>query len=92
VEHDLTEKRPHRVETRFELAIRRMVDAWLAAGRMDVSAGDLQLAREFLEQAGWRVEEAAEARLRIVSRDGRAHEVTRQEAVMEAFRRLANRR
>ena len=45
VEHDLTEKVPHRVQTRFELAIRRMVDAWLEAGRMEVSAVDVKLAR-----------------------------------------------
>jgi len=63
VEHNLTEKVPHRVQTRFELAIRRMVDAWLEAGRMEVSAGDVKLAREFLEHSGCRVEDAADARL-----------------------------
>jgi len=92
VEHDLTETIPHRVHTRFELAIRRMVDTWLDAGRMEVSAGDVKLAREFLEHSGWRVEDAADARLRVVNRDGRAQEMTRQEAVMAAFRGLASRR
>ena len=92
MEHDLTEKVPHRVQTRFELAIRRMVDSWLEAGRMEVSAGDVKLAREFLEHSGCRVEDAAEARLRVFNRAGRAQEMTRQEAVMAAFRGLASRR
>lgn len=92
MEHDLTEKRPVRVQSRFELAIRRMVDAWLEAGRLEVSAGDLKLAREFLEETGCRVEDAGHARLRLVSREGRAEEMSREAAVMAAFRRLANRR
>ena len=92
MEHDVTQKVPHRVQTRFELAIRRMVDSWLDAGRVDVSAGDVKLAREFLEHSGWRVEEAANARLRLVNNEGRTQEMTRQEAVMAAFRRLATRR
>jgi hypothetical protein len=92
VEHDVTQKVPHRVQTRFELAIRRMVDSWLDAGRVDVSAGDVKLAREFLEHSGWRVEETANARLRLVNAEGRTQEMTRQEAVMAAFRRLATRR
>ena len=92
MEHDLTEKIPHRVQTRFELAIRRMVDEWLEAGRMEVSAGDVKLAREFLEHSGCRVEDAAEARLRVFNREGRPQEMTRQEAVMAAFRGLASRR
>ncbi len=88
MEHDLTEKVPHRVQTRFELAIRRMVDAWLDAGRMEVSAGDVKLAREFLEHSGCRVEEAAGG-LRVFNREGHAQEMTHQEAVLAAFRRLA---
>ena len=92
MEHDLTEKTPHRVETRFELAIRRMVDAWLGAGRMEVSSGDVKLAREFLEHSGCRVEDTADARVRLVNRDGRSEEMTREQAVVAAFRRLANRR
>ena len=89
MEHDLTEKVPYRVQTRFELAIRRMVDTWLDAGRMDVSAGDVKLAREFLEHSGCRVEDTENARLRVVNREGRTEEMTGQEAVMTAFRRLA---
>jgi len=58
VEHDLTEKQAHPVRTRFELAIGRMMDAWLTAGRISVTAGDVKLAGEFLEQTGWKVEDA----------------------------------
>ena len=33
VEHDVTEERAHQVRTRFELAVGRMMDAWLTAHR-----------------------------------------------------------
>jgi hypothetical protein len=92
MEEDLTAKQPHPVRTRFELAIGRMMDAWLIAGRVQVSADDVKLAREFLELSGWRVEEAGHANLRLVHRDGRSEEVTREAAVMTALRRLATRR
>ena len=91
MDHDLTDERALPVRTRFELAIRRMMDAWLTAGRVRVSAGDVQLAREFLEQNGCKVEEAPEARLRVVSQ-GRSQEMTREAAVLTALRRLAARR
>ncbi|HYR96021.1 MAG TPA: hypothetical protein VEM57_04755 [Candidatus Binatus sp.] len=92
MEHDLTEKQAHPVRTRFELAIGRMMDAWLTAGRISVTAGDVKLAGEFLEQTGWKVEDATGARVRVVNRDGRAEEMTREAAVMIALRRLATRR
>jgi hypothetical protein len=91
VEHDLLENRALPVHTRFELAIRRMTEAWLAAGRVRVSAGDVKLAREYLEQSGCKVEDAAEARLRLFNPDGRPQEMTREALVMAAFRRLTNR-
>ena len=89
VEHDLTAQPPHAVRTRFELAIQRMMDAWVTAGRMDVSPEDVQLAREFLEHSGWKVEDTPQGRLRLVDRYGQAEEMTRQDAVMAALRRLA---
>jgi len=92
VEHDLTDEKAQPVRTRFELAIRRMMDAWLLAGRVRVSSGDVKLACEFLEHSGCRIEEAPEARLRVVNRDGRSTEMSREAAVMTALRRLANRR
>jgi hypothetical protein len=92
VEHDLTEERARPVRTRFELAIRRMMDAWLHAGRIQVSPRDVQMAREFLEESGSKVEDAGEARVRVVDRDGSAEEMSREATVMTALRRLATRR
>ena len=92
MEHDLTEKVPHPVRTRFELAIGRMIETWLAAGRIAVSSTDVKLAREFLEETGSRVEDAAEARLRVIGSGGRSQEMSREAAVMAALRRLAARR
>jgi hypothetical protein len=89
VEYDLTEKRPRPVRTRFELAVGRMMDAWIAAGRLRVSTRDVKLAREFLEEAGYRVEETTDARVRIVTQEGRTQEMTREAAVVAALRRLA---
>jgi len=88
VEHDLTDSKPHTVRTRFELAIQRMMDAWIAAGRLEVSPADVQLAREFLELAGWKVETTSGARMRIVNRDGQTEEMSREDTVMAAIRRL----
>src|SRR5213593_980921 len=88
VEHDLTRQPPHAVHTRFELAVQRMIDAWITAGRLEVSPADLKLAREFLEQAGLKVEDAPDARVRIVDRQGEVREMSREGAVMAALRRL----
>jgi hypothetical protein len=92
VEHDLTDERARPVRTRFELAIRRMMDGWLDAGRIHVSPRDVQMAREFLEEAGWKVEDAGDGRLRVMGRDGSAEEMSREATVMTALRRLATRR
>lgn len=92
MEHDLTQEKVQPVRTRFELAIGRMIDAWLLAGRVRVSSGDVKLACEFLEHTGWRIEQAPEARLRVVNRDGRAEEMSREDTVVAALRRLAARR
>ena len=92
MEHDLTEHQPHAVGTRFELGVQRMIDTWMAAGRLQVSPADLQLVREFLEQSGWKVEDAPQARIRIVDRQGQVEEMSREDAVMAALRQLAKKR
>ncbi len=92
MEHDLTETIAHPVRTRFELAIGRMMDAWLTARRIEITAADVKLACEFLEENGCRVEDAPHARVRVVSREGRSQEMTREAAVLTALRRLATRR
>ena len=91
VEEILTEQEIKPVSSRFELAVRRIVDGWLAAGRVQISPDDVRIAREFLEAAGWRVEEVPGARFRVVKRDGRTQEMTREAAVMAALRKLAER-
>jgi hypothetical protein len=90
-DHDVTSERARPVRARFELAIRRMMDAWLDAGRLQVSSGDVRLAREYLEMLGCRIEETADARLRVVNPEGRSQEMTREGAVVAALRRLAER-
>ncbi len=90
MEYDVTEKRARPVRTRFELAVGRMMDGWIAAGKVRVSAKDVKLAREFLEDAGCTVEDAPDLRLRIVTQEGRTQEMTREAAVVAALRRLAS--
>lgn len=92
MEEILTEQTITAVSSRFQLAAGRMVDAWLAAGRVDISAADIRLVSEFLEAIGWRVEEVPGARVRVVKRDGRTQEMTREAAVMAALRKLAERK
>jgi len=89
VEHDLTGTFPRAVRTRFELAVRRMMDTWLSDGRVKVSPTDVQLAREFLEDSGCKVEDAPNARVRLVNDEGRTQEMSREATVMVALRRLA---
>lgn len=89
--HDVMDNPARPVRTRFELAVRRMVDTWLETGQVRVSAGDAKLAREFLEQAGCTVEDVPGTMMRVVNREGRAQEMTREAAVMVALRRLAGR-
>ena len=79
------------VKTRFELAAWRMVEGWLTAGRIHVSAGDVQIACEFLEHTGSRVEDMPGLLVRVVNGEGRPQEMTREAAVMTALRRLASR-
>ena len=76
---------------RFEIAAARMIEAWIAAGRMAVSAGEMELAREFLEHDGWTVREVPGTRVQLVRGTGSAREVSREDAVMTALRRLARR-
>jgi len=91
VEQNVVDEPIRSVETQFELAAWRMVERWVTAGSIDVSAGDVRLAREFLEHAGFRVEDLEGLRVRLVNRDGRAEELTREAAVLLALRRLAAR-
>jgi hypothetical protein len=89
VEHDLTHEQARPVRTRFELAIRRMIEGWCQSGRVSVSPADVKLACEYLEHEGCRVEDAPGALLRVVNRDGESAELSREATVVAALRRLA---
>ena len=91
MEQNVLDEPVRAVQTQFELAAWRMVERWMTAGAISVSAGDVRLAREFLEQAGFRLEDVEGLRVRLVSREGRSEEITREAAVLMALRRLAAR-
>jgi len=91
VDQNVTEKPPRSVASRFELAAGRMADAWLRAGRVVVSHADLQLATEFLRQAGWRIEPPRDGLIRVHPRGGPERSLTAETLVVLAFRRLAQR-
>lgn len=89
--HDVLRHGPHPVRSRFEVAAARMADAWLAAGRVTVSADDLQIARDFLEQVGCNVRELPGVLVQLEDEDGRVEEMSREGAILVAFRRLVAR-
>jgi hypothetical protein len=89
VDRNVVEERPREIESLFELAASRLAESWLSTGRLECSISDLRLASEFLTLAGWTVEEVPGVLVRIAHRDGRTHEMTREETVLFALRRLA---
>ena len=89
--YDVLRYVPRPVESRFELAAVRIADAWLAAGRVKASADDLQIARDFLEQVGCNVRELPGVLVQLEDEHGRVEEMSREAAIIEAFRRLVAR-
>ena len=89
--YDVLRYVPRPVESRFELAAVRIADAWLAARRVKASADDLQIARDFLEQVGCNVRELPGVLVQLENEDGRVEEMSREAAIVEAFRRLVAR-
>ena len=83
---------PRPVQSRFELAAVRIADAWLAAGHAKASADDLQMARDFLQQVGCNVRDLPGVLVRIEDEDGRVEEISREAAIVVAFRRLVARK
>jgi hypothetical protein len=86
-----TDDRPKPVEGRFELAAPRLVQEWLDAGEIRVSADDFAVAREFLERVGWQVQLVPGLLVRLIGVDGHTREMTRENLVMQALRILARR-
>ena len=79
---------PRPVESRFELAAVRLAEGWLAARRVTASADDLRIARDFLELVGCNVRELPGVLVQIEDEDGRVQEMSREAAILLAFRRL----
>jgi hypothetical protein len=79
------------VESRFELAAVRLAERWLANGRVTVSSDDMKIARDFLEQVGCNVRELPGVLIRFEDEHGHVEEVSRETALLLAFRRLVAR-
>lgn len=89
--YDVLRNAPRPVQSRFELAAVRIADAWLAAGHAKASADDLQIARDFLAQVGCNVRELPGVLVQLEDEDGRVVEMSREAAIVVAFRRLVAR-
>lgn len=87
--YDVTCQRPRPVGSRFELAARRLMEGWLAAGRLCVSRDTFQLAADFLVRCGLKVHSLAGGEARIVSEHGRSSILSREAVVVLALRRMA---
>ena len=83
------EDQPRTIATQFELFAARLMENWLNAGQVQVSAGDLRMAADFLRAAGYRVEETAGLMVKLRDEDGSTREMTREAAMLFAVRRLA---
>src|SRR4030095_4657627 len=75
---------PRAIASQFELFAARLMESWISAGSVHVSAGALRMAAEFLRQVGWQVEETAGLMVKLRGTDGHTCEVTREAAVMFA--------
>ena len=82
------EDRPRNIATQFELFAAKLMETWLTAGTVQVSAGDMKMAADFLRQVGFQVEEAAGLMVKLRSKDGRTREMTREDAMLFAVRCL----
>ena len=91
-EHDGIPPPPglHQVSTRFEVVAPRLADAWLRAGRIEVSRADLDPALEFLASLGVRVRKTAAGPLSVEHPDGRLEQLSREHVMLLAFRRLVD--
>ncbi len=85
------EEQPRAIATQFELFAARLMESWITAGSVQVSAGDLRMAAEFLRQVGWQVEETAGLMVKLRGSDGLTRELTREATMLFAVRCLAGR-
>ncbi len=89
--YDVLRHGPRPVESRFELAAVRLAEGWLATGCVKASADDLKIARDFLEQVGCNVRELPGVLVQLEDEHGQVQEMSREAAIMVAFRRLVAR-
>jgi hypothetical protein len=91
-EHDRVSPPPRLrpVATRFEVAAPRLADAWLRAGRIEVSRADLDPALEYLARLGVQVRSPEAILLSVEHPDGRLEELTREQVMLLAFRQLVD--
>ena len=80
---------PRNIASQFELFAAKLMETWITAGMVQVSAGDMKMAAEFLRQVGFQVEEVAGLMVKLRSKDGRTREMTREDAMLFAVRCLA---
>jgi hypothetical protein len=82
------EDRPRNIASQFELFVAKLMESWIVAGTVQVSAGDMKMAADFLRQVGFQVEEVAGLMVKLRSKDGRTREMTREDAMLFAVRCL----
>jgi hypothetical protein len=80
---------PRVVASPFELAARRLAEAWLDSGRITVTDDDVRLAADFLKRFGITLDASSGDGVRLTSTRGDVSTVSREEAVVTAFRCLA---
>ena len=82
------EDQPRNIASQFELFAAKLMETWITAGMVQVSAGDMKMAADFLRQVGFQVEEVAGLMVKLRSKDGRTREMTREDAMLFAVRCL----
>jgi len=88
---DLLADPPRAIRVRFEVAATRIAEQSLRRGLLRVSGDDFDLAREFLVQQGWQIEELPGLYVQVAGPAGARGPMTREACVMIALRRLAAR-
>jgi hypothetical protein len=87
--HDTLTDAPRVVASPFELAAGRLAETWLELGRITVTNDDVRLAADFLKGFGMTLERASGDALRLTSTHGEVSTVSRELALVTAFRCLA---
>ena len=87
---DVLSDPPRAVRSRFELAALRLADHWLRTGHLEVAADDLLALREYFAGEGLTLEPQPGLVEKLGGDGGEPIEMTREDALLLAFRRLAS--